>query len=364
MKLNRYIAIAAAVLALGSCAKWTDQEPVEVLYPTLKDKNPELYAKYMESVRDYRASEHQVLIAKFDNKPGVPAGRADHIECLPDSVDFVILNNPLEVSASIVEEMASIKEGKAVKTLMDLSYDAIVKDWEALLAEEAAEKEAEWEALSDEEKEARKEAYDNDPRGVDDQSRFLTFVQEQLSAFFSAVGPCGFDGVNAQFTGCNPASLNDEQKAALQERYDAFFNPVTAWAEGKVLFFEGNPKNVLSASGILDKALYIILPCENELTVSGFNYALNQVLGKGVPTGKFVIGVTALDVTDETATAGLFTGESSAIVGAARWAVTPDSRVTKKGICVNHAQFDYYNIQHVYSQIGAAISIMNPSPVK
>ena len=68
--------------------------------------------------------------------------------------------------------------------------------------------------------------------------------------------------------------------------------------------------------------------------------------------------------TDETATAGLFTGESSAIVGAARWAVTPDSRVTKKGICVNHAQFDYYNIQHVYSQIGAAISIMNPSPVK
>jgi hypothetical protein len=91
---------------------------------------------------------------------------------------------------------------------------------------------------------------------------------------------------------------------------------------------------------------------------------LNQGLTKGVPADKFIIGVTALDVTDETATAGLFTGESSAIVGAARWAVTPDSRVTKKGICVNHAQFDYYNIQHVYSQIGAAISIMNPSPVK
>ena len=199
---------------------------------------------------------------------------------------------------------------------------------------------------------------------MDDQSRFLTFVQEQLTAFFSAVEACGFDGVNAQFTGRNPASLNDGQKAALQERYDAFFNPVIAWAEGKVLFFEGNPKNVLSASGILEKALYIILPCENVLTVTGFNYALNQVLTKGVPADKFIIGVTALDVTDETATAGLFTGESSAIVGAARWAVTPDSRVTKKGICVNHAQFDYYNIQHVYSQIGAAISIMNPSPVK
>ena len=86
--------------------------------------------------------------------------------------------------------------------------------------------------------------------------------------------------------------------------------------------------------------------------------------GEGVPADKFVLGVTAFDVTDETATAGLFSGNISAIDGAARWAVTPDASFGKKGICVNHAQFDYFNIQNVYSEINTAIATMNPSPLK
>ena len=77
-----------------------------------------------------------------------------------------------------------------------------------------------------------------------------------------------------------------------------------------------------------------------------------------------VLGVTAFDVTDETATNGLFCGGISAIEGAARWAVAPDANFGKLGICVNHAQFDYYNIQHVYREISTAIATMNPSPLK
>jgi hypothetical protein len=161
-----------------------------------------------------------------------------------------------------------------------------------------------------------------------------------------------------------PAAIWPDQQPGFQARYDAFFKPVTEWAAGKVLFFEGNPKNVLSESGILDKALYIIIPCLSEQTVTGFNYAVNKVLAPGVPADKFVIGVTTIDVTDEAATDGYFSGGETAIVGAARWAVEPAGNFGKKGICVDHAQFDYYNIQHVYSEIGQAISIMNPSPVK
>jgi hypothetical protein len=86
--------------------------------------------------------------------------------------------------------------------------------------------------------------------------------------------------------------------------------------------------------------------------------------GTGVPTDRFVIGVTAFDVTDETATDGLFSGGISAIEGAGRWAVSPASGFSKKGVCVNHAQFDYYNITNVYSEIGKAIATMNPSPVR
>ncbi|MBQ6176242.1 MAG: hypothetical protein IJK29_03495 [Bacteroidales bacterium] len=364
MKGIKHIAIAAACLAIAGCSKWTLQEPVDVVYPTLKDKNPALYAQYMESLRDYRASEHRVLIAKYDNKQTVPAGRADHLDCLPDSVDFVILNNPDNLSESVIAEMASIREEKAVKTLMNVSFDAIVKAWETLLADEAEKKQAEWDALSDEEKESRKAEFDADTRGVDDQDRFIAFAGEKTEAALAVADKYGYDGVNAVFTGKNPATIWPDQQPGFQARYDAFFKPVTEWAAGKVLFFEGNPKNVLTETAVLDQAQYIILPCESIQTVQGFNERITNVLGKGVPADKFVIGVTALDVTDEAATDGSFSGGISAIAGAALWAVTPAEGIGKKGISVNHAQFDYYNIQDVYREIGTAIALMNPSPVK
>ena len=370
MKVIKYIAIAAAALALAGCSKWTEQEPVEVLYPTLMDKNPELYAQYMESIREYRASEHQVLIAKFDNKQTVPAGRADHIDCLPDSVDFVILNNPDNLSDAIIAEMKEIKEEKGVNTLMEIDYDVLVKVWNSILADEKDAKQADydavdWDSLSDAEKEAKQKEFADDPRGVDDTERFVSWMDEQVKADLAIADKYNYDGLNVRFSGQNPVSLWEEGKAVYKTRSEAFFQPVTEWAgNSRLLFFEGNPKNVLSDSGILDKALYIIIPCLSEQTITGFNYAVNKVLATGVPADKFVIGVTAIDVTDETATDGYFAGNVTAIVGAARWAVEPAANFAKKGICVDHAQYDYFNIQHVYSEIGSAISIMNPSPVK
>jgi len=204
MKVIKYIAIAAAALAIAGCSKWTEQEPVEVLYPTLKDKNPELYAQYMESIREYRASEHQVLIAKFDNKQTAPAGRADHINCLPDSVDFVILRNPDNLSDAIVAEMKEIREEKGVKTLMEIDYNALTKTWEGILADEKDAKQAEydavdWESLSKEEADAKRQAFAEDPRGVDDTDRFIAWMGEQVKAILAVADKYGYDGLNAKF---------------------------------------------------------------------------------------------------------------------------------------------------------------------
>jgi hypothetical protein len=341
MKAIKYIAVTAAALAIAGCSKWTEQEPVEVLYPTLKDKNPALYAQYMESIREYHATEHPVLIAKFDNKPTAPAGRADHLICLPDSVDFVILNNPDGLSEAIIAEMKEIKEEKAVPTLMEIRYDAIVKEWEDILAEET------------------------EPSEVDEQDRFIAFAGEKVRASLAVADKYAYDGINVVLDGKNPASLWEEQQALAKARYDAFLKPVTDWAgDAKVLFFEGNPKYLLTDTDILARAKYIILPCETLQTGRAFDYTVAGVMDRNVPADKFVIGVTALDVTDETAVNGTFTDGASAIVGAARWTVSPAEGFAKKGVCVNHAQFDYYSIRRVYGQIGAAISIMNPSPVK
>ena len=100
---------ATCLLAATACEKWTETQPVNVIYETLESKNPELWKQYLQSLRDYRGRDHQVLIAKFDNKAETPSGRGDHISCLPDSVDYVILNNPTALNDQIRREMTEIR---------------------------------------------------------------------------------------------------------------------------------------------------------------------------------------------------------------------------------------------------------------
>ena len=358
--------MAAALMAFSACDKWTETEPVNVVYETLESKNPDLYAKYLQSLRDYHASAHQVLIAKFDNKAEAPSGRADHISCLPDSVDFVVLNNPSLLNDQIRKEMTEIREQKGVKTLMNVSWDAMLAEYNAILADETEAKNAEWDALSDEEKEARKEAFDADPRGKDTQERFIAWMQDRVAKELEIPAAEGFDGINVIFNAANPNSYNEEKKADMTARQLAFFSKVDDFVAAhpeNLVFFEGTPKYILAENKIIAAARYIIVPALSETNGTGLSFAVNKTLGGNVPSDRVIIGVTAVDITDPTNTNGIFS-DGSAIVGAANWAVDPAVGYVKAGVCVDHAQFDYYDITNVYSQINKAISIMNPSPVK
>lgn len=348
------IALSAAVLlSAAACSKWTEQQPVDFNYLTIEDKNPELYAAYMQSIRDYHATEHQVLIARYDNKAGVPAGRADHITCLPDSVDYVVLNNYELINENTLKEVAEMREKKAVPALIVLDCALLEKEYKAYL-ETLPEEEPEVE-VAEEENDAQPEV---DPRNQ--------WFADKAAAFVAAAKQHEMDGIMVSYTGKGLLSLKDDEKAAVKAFQEAFFTPLTDYlAEtGKLFFYEGNPTTLLIDREFLSNAKYIIVPAEDVTVEVGFNFAVMMSMGDGIPSDRFVIGVTALDVTDDTATDGLFSGDITAIEGAARWAVAPASDYTKAGVCVNHAQFDYYNMQNVYRGINAAISTMNPSPIK
>lgn len=364
--LKSIICAVLAIFALSACGKWTETESIRLTYETLESKNPELWARYLKSLREYHASAHQVLIAKFDNKAEFPSGRGDHINCLPDSVDFVILNNSASVSEAIKTEMAEIRETKGIRTLVNVSYDAILSVYKGELAGEAEAKEAEWNALSEEEQERRKEEFDADTRGVDSAERFAGYVAGKAAALFDQADGIGVDGVNVIFNGANPASFDEEKKADALMRQQAFFDKVNGWMAshaGALVFFEGTPRYILAETGVLDAAKFIIIPALSATNTATLSYIVAKAIGGAVPADRIVIGVTAVDITDPTNTNGNF-GDISAIEGAASWAVKEVPAYTKKGVCVDHAQFDYYNIANVYSQINKAISIMNPSPVK
>lgn len=348
------IALSAAVLlSAAACSKWTEQQPLDFNYLTIEDKNPELYAAYMQSIRDYHATDHQVLIARYDNKAGIPAGRADHITCLPDSVDYVVLNNYELINENTLKEVAEMREKKAVPTLIMLDCALLEKEYKAYL-ETLPEEEPEVE-VAEEENDAQPEV---DPRNQ--------WFADKAAAFVAAAKQYELDGIMVSYTGKGLLSLKDDEKAAMTTFQEAFFTPLINYVAetGKLFFYEGNPTTLLIDREFLANAKYIIVPAEDVTVAVGFNFAVMMSMGDGVPSDRFVIGVAALDVTDDTATDGLFSGDITAIEGAARWAVTPVSDYVKAGVCVNHAQFDYYNMQNVYRGINAAISTMNPSPIK
>ena len=347
---------AAVILGAAACSKWTEQEPVDFNYLTIEDKNPELYAAYMQSIRDYHATEHQVLIARFDNKASAPAGRADHITCLPDSVDYVVLNNYEIINENTMNEVAEIREKKAISTLIALDYarlDKEYKDYLETLPEETPE----------ETPEVAEETEGETEPAVDPRNQWFA---DKAAAFVAAAKQYGLDGIMVSYTGVGLLSLKEEEKAAVQAFQEAFFAPILSYiAEtGKMFFYEGNPTTLIAPQDVLAQATYIVVPAEDVTTIVGFNFAVMMSMGAGIPSDRFVIGVTALNVTDETATDGLFSGDITAIEGAGRWAVAPSADYTKAGVCVNHAQYDYYNMQNVYSGINAAIATMNPSPIK
>ena len=353
---NRFkysVIVAAAVATFAACDKWTETEPVDVVYETLESKNPTLWAKYLASLRDYHMTDHQVLIAKFDNKATTPAGRGDHINCLPDSVDYVVLNNMETISDAMASEMAEIRGQKGIRTLATLDLSAIEKAFDQMIADEL---EAYWE----------QDGADYDGRPQPTPERFQAFTSEKIADALSTVEEYDFDGVLVIFSAKNPASLSATALEDAVMRQTALLAPVESWLsshDGALLFFEGTPAYIAIETGLLQRAKYIIIPSEDASNDYTLTYNVMQSLGSGVPADRFVAGVTAVDITDLTNTNGSF-GSTSAIVGAAAWNVTGASGFTKKGVCVNHAQFDYYDITNVYSQINKAISIMNPSPVK
>ncbi|MDD7455139.1 MAG: glycoside hydrolase family 18 [Bacteroidales bacterium] len=365
MKNNIFKALilAAAAISLASCSEWTEPEPVGFNYATLEGKNPDLYEAYYQSIRDYRKSEHKVVIAKFRNKATTPAGRAEHITCLPDSVDYIILQNP-KVSEIIANEMKEVRSLKDQKILYQIEYKAIENDYKAYA-------EAWNDAHPTKEAEAGKET-PSDP--ADTLVSLNTYVRTAVKAKIAYLSEYGYDGVNIVYSSKNPASFSEEGLAELKAAQAAFLDPIEealAANEDAIVFFEGTPQFMLVDVKLVENADYLIVSATSAVNESELSYELSLVNRYGnIPNDRFIISVTTRSIEDPTLTDGTFSGtdrngkDMTAIIGAAEWTAKATSGVVKAGIAVENAQNDYYNLHMIYYSIREAISIMNPSPIK
>ena len=364
MKNNIFktLVLAAAAISFASCSEWTEPESVGFHYTTLEEKNPGLYKAYFQSIRDYRDSEHKVVIAKFDNKATAPAGRAEHITCLPDSVDYIILYNP-EVSATIACEMAEVRELKGQKVLYQIEYKAIENEYKAYV-----------EAWNDAHQpaEGEEEEVPSDP--ADTLISLNNYVSDAVKARTAYLAEYGYDGVNIVYSSRNPASCTEDALDELKAAQAAFLAPIAealASCPDALVFFEGTPQYILENVEIVENADYLIIPATGAVNEYELSYELGLANRHGnIPSDRFVVLVTTRSLVDPALTDGTFSGtdrngkEMTAIIGAAEWTAKSTSGVVKAGIAVENAQNDYFNLSEVYYNIREAISIMNPSPIK
>ena len=369
--------LAVAMLpAFVACDDWTEAESLDIHRPTLEEQNPELYAQYMQALRDYKARDHKVVFAEIDNPSAAPSQRSEHIKTLPDSVDYIVLKNPADVHPTLVAEMSLVRE-KGTRVLYTIDYDALEARWAQILEEEENNRpeepetpeepgEGNGEGNGDEGEDGEPQP---DPAEVLEQ-RFLDFCREQTALQLAYCDRYGFDGVIVACTGKNYSGMAADVQARYIARQEAFFGTVGAWYgthAGKSISFCGKPQ-YLADKNFLAQCNYIILPASDATSGDKLSLTVELAAVTGVPTDRFVVAVSTVSLSDPSDSKGYFSaldtdGKSQlrAIKGAAQWTLIP-AGYAKPGVYVVDAQNDYFNISLVYKNIREAISIMNPSP--
>ena len=254
-----------------------------------------------------------------------------------------------EVNASEIEEVRRL--GTKVLGLVD--FDKIESTWKKNLDEEAANVQTVSDETGDE----------GEEEPVDNATRFIEYCKSEVAKRITAADALGTDGIIVNFTGFDLNVLNEEGIVAETARQAAFFDAIINWKKAnvnKTLIFKGAPQNIISKD-LLSDCKYIIINAHSAKNQSEMSYLTLMALVKDVPTDRFVMGTTTPYLTNTGALNGKFSDDSSAIIGAAQWAIVKTPDYTKAGISIDAAEQDYFNITKIYPNIREAINILSPT---
>lgn len=344
-KILKYITISLALgvaAAFVSCGDWTEPRSIGLDEADIEKDHPELYARYLASLRQYRQADHKAVYAWFDNSEKAPFSRGQHISSVPDSVDVVSLLHPDDLADFEVREMEALRNDKGMKIVYGISYETIRKGYEQMVKEQMAE---------DENYEA---------------PEFIPYLKERVEVELAPAAKYGYDGIIIGYKGAGTIHMTAEEKAEYKANQEAFLGVITTWLSsnsGKTLALEGNPQNLLDKS-ILASCEHIILNTLDLRSEGALSVEALMATTDGVPADRFIVAArtVSLDVTDKTT--GYYENGGRAVIEAAYWVTEQQSGFTKAGLGIYNIQNDYYNPSATYRYAREAINIMNPAPVK
>lgn len=317
------LALVALSAVLSSCSDWTKPEHLDFHRQTPEQADPEAYAQYLESLRAYKQSEHNVMLVGMKGTDQYPNSQSQHIMAMPDSADYVIVHMGAALHEKIAAEIPEVLQKKGTQTLLYIDYAEIAAAWQALEDERSDKGQA---PGSDEE--------------------LTAFFTAQTEAQLARCNPNGFAGIVVSFQGTKVAGYAYNSQTAYMTAVKAFHeaNP------DKVMFFRGGARNVIDQEFLKEfKYLIIVAGEEKKLSVLP-----GRILGSSAPKDRLIMELTvpSADVPEQV-------GETP--VNAAAWLVdTEHSGYTPKGLCVENAHYDYFQKDMAFKNVRAAITVMNP----
>lgn len=335
-----------AAMAFTACSDWTQTESLEIKQPDIESENPELYARYLESLRTYKQSDHKLLYVSFDNSLKVPVSQAHHINIVPDSVDIISLMSPDNLTETELKDIAQTRT-KGTKVIYTISYEQI----EAMFVPMTPDPTPDPAPTAEE------------PEPTPDPSEFDKFLASQFDKQIQLCNTYNYDGITLKYLGRSTQTMTDAQKAAYFASQAIVLDKMTAWAaahSSKMLIFEGYPKH-LKEYTLLERCSYLIIPTEDVKSIFAMNQRVLNSLGAGIPDDKIIVGTIPFSLDAEDVDTGYFVDGTSALYSTAYWVATDDTKYTKAGVAIYGVQTDYYNQTSVYPYTRRAIDILNPS---
>lgn len=351
-KKRNYSLFLAACLAtsvlLGACEDWTEIESLDINTPSLQETNPQLYEDYLKDLNTYKGGNHKLVMVSVDNVAD-PSKQAERLTALPDSVDYISLNNPDNLSAAMVADFDKVRV-KGMKVVYTINFAEFEETW--------------------------KDMQKADPSLTEEDA--VAYLNQRTEDMLALTDKYNFDGIIADYTGRSLVSLKGEELEQYSNRQANFFNLLKTWKEkiGKSLLFYGNVQ-YLTADNISLTGMFDYLILKTALSSNGGDLTLKALLavqaGKDVfgdesnpvPTDRFIACVQLPKADDKDQIIGYWNslnelGEKMlATEGAAWWNIQASENFERKGMFIMNVQADYYN--DTFASVREVIQIMNPS---
>lgn len=376
----RYIASAMIVGLAGSvitsCDDWTEPESIDIDYITV-DKTP-TYAEYCANLRAYRASDHRKVYAWMNIPATGPTSQAYRLTALPDSTDVVVLDNPSEIHAVTLEDMAKVRAEKGMEVIYTIDFDAIKAAHTTLCELNAAERTAvegeitkltaDYEANENKDSEAVKAEYEAAKAELQAKLDAIVdpeindYVLENLTTQLSYAKKNGLDGVMFAFNGKSSSHMTPAQLAEYNMQQAVFLGAASDWHKrnpGLSYDFLGYPQNVTRLD-LLDEFRTIFIRQGLDATNGDqFDFYYTQAMTQGVPAERLGM-VSVFPVTDNPADdkTGYLTDGTLAINALTKFASS--SKIAAVG--VYNIQRDYFSAPaDNFRNLRDLIQTVNPS---